>query len=49
LTFTSIETIAGGLVGRDVHQIPPAVAMRAAAAELHFHLETPLMVYLGTS
>ena len=49
VTFTSIETIAGGLAGRDAHQAPPPVTIRATAAELHFHQGTVRMVYFGTS
>ena len=37
VTFTSIETIVGGLGGCDVRQAPALVTIRAAAVELHFH------------
>jgi hypothetical protein len=49
VTFTSIETMEGGLGGRDAHHAPATVMIRAAAAELHFHHGTPRIVYLGTS
>jgi hypothetical protein len=49
VTFTSIETMDGGLAGRDAHQVPVAVTIKAATAELHFHQGTPAILYLGTS
>ena len=46
VTFTSIETIEGGLVGREAHQTPATVMIKATTAEVHFHQGN---TYLGTS
>ena len=46
VTFTSIDTIDGGLGGRDAHQAPATVMMKATTAEVHFHQG---IAYLGTS